>query len=257
MAKPGTITLPDDRFVELLVNAGRSLKAGGFKTDPLDWRVRRQPQRHAHGRRQAERAVEGQRREGVLDRRLLHEGPRRSEQVGHRKARHPRQPDRRPREHPRHLRAAVRQPEAHPPQSAERQRLRKQRRQRQQPVEVDARARQGVAADQDRQRARADQGADGRHVDAAGVGRAGRGRGRWARRRTWADAALRRPSGRSSSRRWIRRRQQDADRGARHGLHRRAHVGRNARRDEGRQDDRDRADRRHREERLPHGHRQT
>src|SRR5262245_27172872 len=32
MAKPGTITLPDDRFVELLVNAGRSLKSGGFKT---------------------------------------------------------------------------------------------------------------------------------------------------------------------------------------------------------------------------------
>src|SRR4029078_1916611 len=32
MAKPGTITLPDDRFVELLVNAGRSLKAGCFKT---------------------------------------------------------------------------------------------------------------------------------------------------------------------------------------------------------------------------------
>src|SRR5262245_3052422 len=32
MAKPGTITLPDDRFVELLVNAGRSLKAGGFDT---------------------------------------------------------------------------------------------------------------------------------------------------------------------------------------------------------------------------------
>jgi creatinine amidohydrolase len=32
MAKPGTITLPDDRFAELLVNAARSLKAGGFKT---------------------------------------------------------------------------------------------------------------------------------------------------------------------------------------------------------------------------------
>jgi creatinine amidohydrolase len=32
MAKPGTITLPDDRFVELLVNAGKSLKAGGFTT---------------------------------------------------------------------------------------------------------------------------------------------------------------------------------------------------------------------------------
>src|SRR6187431_1350845 len=32
MAKPGTITLPEDRFVELLVAAGKSLKAGGFTT---------------------------------------------------------------------------------------------------------------------------------------------------------------------------------------------------------------------------------
>ncbi len=32
MSKPGTITLPEDRFVELLVSAGRSLKSGGFKT---------------------------------------------------------------------------------------------------------------------------------------------------------------------------------------------------------------------------------
>jgi creatinine amidohydrolase len=32
MTKPGTITLPEDRFVELLVAAGRSLKAGGFTT---------------------------------------------------------------------------------------------------------------------------------------------------------------------------------------------------------------------------------
>jgi creatinine amidohydrolase len=32
MSKPGTITLPEDRFVELLVSAGRSLKAGGFTT---------------------------------------------------------------------------------------------------------------------------------------------------------------------------------------------------------------------------------
>jgi creatinine amidohydrolase len=32
MAKPGTITLPEDRFVELLVSAGRSLKSGGFTT---------------------------------------------------------------------------------------------------------------------------------------------------------------------------------------------------------------------------------
>ena len=32
MRYPGTITLPEDRFVELLVNAGRSLKSSGFKT---------------------------------------------------------------------------------------------------------------------------------------------------------------------------------------------------------------------------------
>jgi creatinine amidohydrolase/Fe(II)-dependent formamide hydrolase-like protein len=32
MGKPGTITLPEDRFLELLVNAGRSLKSGGFTT---------------------------------------------------------------------------------------------------------------------------------------------------------------------------------------------------------------------------------
>jgi creatinine amidohydrolase len=31
MRYPGTITLPEDRFIELLVNAGRSLKSGGFK----------------------------------------------------------------------------------------------------------------------------------------------------------------------------------------------------------------------------------
>src|SRR5262245_27267005 len=32
MTKPGTITLPDDRFADLLVNAGRSLRSGGFTT---------------------------------------------------------------------------------------------------------------------------------------------------------------------------------------------------------------------------------
>lgn len=32
MSKPGTITLPEDRFVDLLVNTGRSLKSGGFTT---------------------------------------------------------------------------------------------------------------------------------------------------------------------------------------------------------------------------------
>jgi creatinine amidohydrolase len=32
MGKPGTITLPEDRFLELLMSAGRSLKSGGFTT---------------------------------------------------------------------------------------------------------------------------------------------------------------------------------------------------------------------------------
>ena len=32
MAKAGSITLPEDRFVELLVHAGKSLRAGGFTT---------------------------------------------------------------------------------------------------------------------------------------------------------------------------------------------------------------------------------
>jgi creatinine amidohydrolase/Fe(II)-dependent formamide hydrolase-like protein len=32
MGKPGTITLPEDRFIELLASAGRSLKSGGFTT---------------------------------------------------------------------------------------------------------------------------------------------------------------------------------------------------------------------------------
>lgn len=31
MSKPGTITLPEDRFVELLLHAARSLRAGGFR----------------------------------------------------------------------------------------------------------------------------------------------------------------------------------------------------------------------------------
>ena len=56
---------------------------------PVHRRIGRQSQRHADGRRQAERAVEGRRRDGVLDRRLLHKGARRSEQVGHRARRHP------------------------------------------------------------------------------------------------------------------------------------------------------------------------
>ena len=32
MAKPGSITLPEDRFIELLLHAAKSLRAGGFTT---------------------------------------------------------------------------------------------------------------------------------------------------------------------------------------------------------------------------------
>ena len=52
-------------------------------------------------------------------------------------------------------------------------------------------------------------------------------------------------------------RRQDADASARHGVHRRADLGRNPRPDEGGEDDGDRAHRRHREERVSHGARQA
>ena len=51
MAKPGTITLPDDRFVELLVERRTQPEGGRVHDDSLDRRVRRQSQRHADGRR--------------------------------------------------------------------------------------------------------------------------------------------------------------------------------------------------------------
>ena len=109
MAKPGTITLPDDRFVELLVNAGPQPEGRRLQDHPVHRRVGRQPQRHADRGREAERAVEGRGDARVLDRRLLHQGARRSEHVRHREGRRFRRPDRQPRQHPRHLRAAVRQ----------------------------------------------------------------------------------------------------------------------------------------------------
>ena len=84
MAKPGTITLPDDRFTELLVNAGRSLKAGGFKTILFIGESGGNRNGMRDAALKAERVVEGRRRARVLDRRLLHQGARRSEQVRHR-----------------------------------------------------------------------------------------------------------------------------------------------------------------------------
>ena len=62
MAKPGTITLPDDRFVELLVARGQEPQGRRLQEDLVHRRIRRQPQRHARrGRREAERAVERRR----------------------------------------------------------------------------------------------------------------------------------------------------------------------------------------------------
>ena len=180
MGKPGTITLPEDRFVELLVSAGRSLKAGGFKTILLPRRVGRQPHRHADGRREAERAVEGR-------------GARRSGSTTTTPRRTPIRTRTSPRSSAfRPTRSAATPTSSTPPRCCSsprstfaanraRQRLREQRRQRR-PGEVDAGARQGVAADQDRQRAGADQGADGGHRAAAGRRQPGRRR-RWPRRR--------------------------------------------------------------------------
>ena len=72
MGKPGTITLPEDRFVELLVNAGRSLKSGGFKTILF---LGESGGNRTGMRTAATRLNElfERQREGVLDRRLLHE----------------------------------------------------------------------------------------------------------------------------------------------------------------------------------------
>ena len=111
MRYPGTITLPEDRFVELLVNAGRSLKASGFKNIYFlgESGGNRNGMRAAADA--AERAVEG-RRHGVLGGRLLHEVARRSEQVDYREPEDSGGSDRRARQPARHLGAAVRGAEA-------------------------------------------------------------------------------------------------------------------------------------------------
>ena len=112
MAKPGTITLPDDRFVELLVNAGRSLKAGGFKKI---WFIGESGGNRNGMRTAAEKLNEmwNGAAPGVLDRRLLHQGARASRTRGSPSCSGRRHRSRQPRQHPRHLRAAVRQRRAH------------------------------------------------------------------------------------------------------------------------------------------------
>ena len=81
MGKPGTITLPEDRFVELL-RLGRPQPQGRrLQEDLVPRRIRRQPHRHAHRRGETERAVE-RRGDRLLGRRLLHQGARRSEHLG-------------------------------------------------------------------------------------------------------------------------------------------------------------------------------
>ena len=112
MSKPGTITLPGGSVRRAARQRGQEPEGRRLQDDPASRRVGRQPERDADRRRQAERAVEGQRRARLLGRRLLHEVARRSEQVRHREARRPGGQDRRPREHPRHVRDDVRQPEA-------------------------------------------------------------------------------------------------------------------------------------------------
>ena len=107
MAKPGTITLPEERFVDLLVNAGRSLKAGGFKTICFLG--------ESGGNRTGMRTAAEKlnplwdgARDGVLGRRLLHQVARRAEHVGGEVARRRRRQGRQPREYPRHVGVAVR-----------------------------------------------------------------------------------------------------------------------------------------------------
>ena len=130
MGKPGTITLPEDRFVELLVKAGRSLKSGGFKTILF---LGESGGNRTGMRTAADRLNELWKgdRARALDRRLLHEVARRSERATSTEdARRAGESDRQPRQHPRHLRDDVRQRRSTCARIAARRRLREQRRQR-------------------------------------------------------------------------------------------------------------------------------
>ena len=189
----------------------------------------------------AERAVEGQRRARLLDRRLLHEVARRPEQVRHREARRSRGQDRRPREHPRHVRDDVRQPEARAARRSSRPAaatrtaasaaIRRSRRRSSArsflQIKIDNALAQikglmaGTMPPSDgagRRVAAGRGGPAGQAADAAQNAAA-------ARPARGTDACVTAPAGTPSSAPDTR-------------VHRRADLGRNARRDEGRQDDR-------------------
>lgn len=119
MGKPGTITLPEDRFVELLVAAGRSLKAGGFKKI---WFLGESGGNRTGMRTAAEKLnALWAGAATVLGRRLLHQGTRRAEHLGGEVPEGRRGPGRQPREHPRYVGAAVRGAAAHSQGSFDRQ----------------------------------------------------------------------------------------------------------------------------------------
>ena len=117
MGKPGTITLPEERFVDLLVNAGRSLKAGGFTKIVFLG--------ESGGNRTGMRTAAEQLNTlwkgsatRLLGGRLLHQGASRSGSDGGEVPRRARGAGGQPRQHPRHFRTAVRGAAAHPPRSS-------------------------------------------------------------------------------------------------------------------------------------------
>ena len=225
---------------------------------PVPRRVRRQPQRHADGRRQAERAVEGQRREARSGSTTTTRSP-----TPIRTSTSPKSSASPP------TRSAATRTSSTPPRCCSSTRstsagttragggyensgVSGDNQSKSTPelgkvflqIKIDnalAQIKELMAGTSTRQ-------ASVVPGEAAGGGRGG---GRGGTRRCAGRAAEARADDGYGARR------QDADRGARHGVHRRADVGRDARRDQGRQDHRDRPDRRHREERVPHGARQT
>ena len=157
MGKPGTITLPEDRFVELLVAAGRSLKSGGFTTILFlgESGGNRTGMRTAAAR--LNELFKGAARAFWVDDYYTKSHADQNAYVTQ-DARHSRGSDRQSRQHPRHVRDAVRQRQARAHEEAGAwRRLREQRRERRSD-QVDGGARQGVPSDQDRQRCRPGQG---------------------------------------------------------------------------------------------------
>ena len=231
MRYPGTITLPEDRFIELLVMAGRSLKASGFKNIYFLG--------ESGGNRNGMRTAATRLNElwkGAATAHWVDDYYTKSHADQNKwitaNMKIPGGSDRRARQPARHLGAAVRRAEAHSPRSPDRQRLSEQRRQRR-PGEVNGGDRQGVPADQDRQHA----GADQKNVERR---RAARGRAAsagWRRWWPWRCGSSAECAGAANrSDHDDRAGEQDADQGARHRVRRRADVGREPRRDEGRQD---------------------